>query len=72
MSTLIRYLFFFKHTQKKARTYIKAWVSLNFSQISSLTTELSALEHLKIIVSPDFLRKFYSDLFNASILPELA
>ena len=35
-----------------------------FGQISSLTMELSSFEHLKNIVSPGFLRKFYSDLFN--------
>ena len=30
------------------RTYIKAYMSLNFGQIPPLTTELTALEHLKI------------------------
>ena len=30
------------------RTYIKSWTSLNFGQIGPLTTELAALEHLKI------------------------
>ena len=29
------------------RTYIKAYMSLNFGQIPLLTTELAALEHLK-------------------------
>ena len=29
------------------RTYIKAYMSLNFGQIPSLTTELAALERLK-------------------------
>ena len=29
------------------RTYIKAYMSLNFGQIPQLTTELAALEHLK-------------------------
>ena len=29
------------------RTYIKAYMSLNFGQIPPLTTELAALEHLK-------------------------
>ena len=40
-------------------------------QISSLTMELSALEHLKNIVSPGFLHKLYSDLFNTCRKPEL-
>ena len=44
--------------------YIKVWMSLNFGQISSLTMELPALDHLKNIVSPGFLHNFYSDLFN--------
>ena len=30
-----------------ARTTIKAWYSLNFGKIPSITTELAALEHLK-------------------------
>ena len=30
------------------RTYIKAYMSLNFGQIPPLTTELAALERLKI------------------------
>ena len=30
------------------RTYIKAYMSLNFGQIPPLTMELAALEHLKI------------------------
>ena len=30
------------------RTSIKAWTSLNFGKILSLTTELAALAHLKI------------------------
>ena len=29
------------------RTTLKAWLSLNFDKIPSLTTELAALEHLK-------------------------
>ena len=29
-------------------TYIRAWTSLKFDQIRSGTTELAALEHLKI------------------------
>ena len=29
------------------KTTMKAWVSLNFCQIPSPTTELAALEHLK-------------------------
>ena len=29
------------------RTTIKAWMSLNFSKVPLLTTELAALEHLK-------------------------
>ena len=29
------------------RSYIKAYMSLNFGQIPPLTTELAALEHLK-------------------------
>ena len=29
------------------RTIIKAWTSLNFGNIPSLTTKLAALEHLK-------------------------
>ena len=29
------------------RTTIKAWISLNFGEIPSLTSELAALEHLK-------------------------
>ena len=29
------------------RTYIKAYMSLNFGQIPLLTTELASLEHLK-------------------------
>ena len=29
------------------RTYIKAYMSLNFGQMPPLTTELAALEHLK-------------------------
>ena len=29
------------------RTYVKAYMSLNFGQIPPLTTELAALEHLK-------------------------
>ena len=32
------------------RAIISAWTSLNFSKIPSLTTELAALEHLKINV----------------------
>ena len=36
--------FSFLHT---IRTTIKAWMSLNFSKISSLTLELAALEHQK-------------------------
>ena len=40
-------------------------------QISSLTMDLSALEHLNNIVSPGFLRKLYSDLFNTCRKPEL-
>ena len=43
---------------------MKAGMSLNLSQITSLTTELAALEHLKIIVSSGFLCNFYSDFFN--------
>ena len=39
-------------------------LSLNFGPIPSLTMELAALEHLKIIVSSCFLCNFYSDLFN--------
>ena len=34
----------FLHT---IRTTIKAWMSLNFVMIPSLTSELAALEHLK-------------------------
>ena len=34
----------FLHT---IRTTIKAWMSLNFDMISSLTSELAALEHQK-------------------------
>ena len=34
----------FLHT---IRTTIKAWMSLNLSKISSLTSELAALEHQK-------------------------
>ena len=33
------------------RTYIKAWMSLDFGQIPHLTTELAALERLKIDVT---------------------
>ena len=33
-------------------TYIRAWMSSKFGQIRSGTTELDALEHLKIDVAP--------------------
>ena len=33
-------------------THIRAWMSSKFSQILSGTTELAALEHLKINVAP--------------------
>ena len=33
-------------------TYMRAWMSSKFSQIRSGTTELAALEHLKIDVAP--------------------
>ena len=33
-------------------TYIRAWISSKFGQIPSGTTELAALEHLKIDVAP--------------------
>ena len=32
--------------------YIRAWMSSKFGQIQSGTTELAALEHLKIDVAP--------------------
>ena len=32
--------------------YIRAWISSKFGQIRSGTTELAALEHLKIDVAP--------------------
>ena len=37
---------------KVMMTYIRAWMSSKFGQIRSWTTELSALEHLKIDVAP--------------------
>ena len=33
-----------------ARTFIKAWMSLNFDQIPSPTTELASLERLKNVM----------------------
>ena len=36
------------------RTCIKAWMSLNFSQILQLTTGLAALEHIKNQYFPFF------------------
>ena len=39
------------------RTYIKAYMSLNFGQIPPLTTELAALERLKIDVEFEDIHK---------------
>ena len=55
------------------RTYIKAYMSLNFGQISPLTTELAVLERLKtrchhvasIDIDPIFLKLAgYKDMHN--------
>ena len=43
---------------KVTKTYIKAWMSSNFGQIPSLSMQLAAFEHLKIIVSSGFLCNF--------------
>ena len=47
----------------EAPSYIKVWID----RITSLTTELAALEHLKI-----YFHHFYSDLFNTCIKPGLS
>ena len=41
----------FSYLQVKM-TYIRAWMSSKFGQIRSGTTELAALEHLKLDVAP--------------------
>ena len=45
------------------RTCMKAWMSLNFSHIRQLTTELAALQRLKIKISllSQLLSKYFDD-----------
>ena len=43
-------------------TYIRAWMNSKFGQIRSGTTELAALEHLKIDVAP-------LSLFTVVVIP---
>ena len=47
-------------------TYIKAWTSLKFGQIRSGTTELAALEHLKIDV-PFLVSQLWLNLGNSQV-----
>ena len=48
MSTLVpSFLYGYLSFLQVTRTTIKAWMSLNFCQIPSPTTELAALEYLK-------------------------
>ena len=51
MSPLFLRSFTYLHS---TMTYMRAWMSLNFSQIGSGTTELAALEHLKNRCCPFF------------------
>ena len=48
-------------------TYIRAWMSLKFGQIRSGTTELAALEHLKIDVALFLVSQFWLHLGNSQV-----
>ena len=48
-------------------TYIRAWMSSKFGQIRSGTTELAALEHLKIDVAPFFVSQLCLYFGNSQV-----
>ena len=48
-------------------TYIRAWISSKFGQIPSGTTELAALEHLKIEVAPFLISQLWLYLGNSQV-----